>query len=47
MFALLLSITAMDVTITLSLTALYSYWADVKKERNSKRKLHRLDFSPR
>lgn len=47
MFSLLLSITAVAVTIILSLTALYSYWADVKKERNSKRKLHRLDFSPR
>lgn len=32
MFALLLSITAVAVTITLSLTALYSYCADVKKE---------------
>jgi hypothetical protein len=47
MFALLLSITAVAVTITLSLIVLYSYWADVKKERNAKRKLHRLDFSAR
>ena len=47
MFALLLSITAVAVTIILSLTALYSYWTDIKKERNTKRKLNRLDFSPR
>lgn len=47
MFALALSITAVAITITLSLAALHSYWTDIKKERNTKRKLNKLDFSPR